>query len=88
LSDQEIRYFFLQKTLGQNYLDLLRFFFNYRQYARSRCKERLGKSPRELLAGQSHPHWLQLLGYTLFKRRAEAVTEPMATSKARYRPAA
>lgn len=81
-------YFFLRKTLGQNYLDLLQFFFNHRRYARSRCQERVGKSPKELLTGQSHPHWLELLGYTLFKRRTETTAEPAVTQAAHVRQAA
>jgi len=28
----------------------------------------VGKSPAELLTGQSHPHWLELLGYTRFSQ--------------------
>jgi hypothetical protein len=30
--------------------------------------ERVGKSPAELLTGQTHPHWLEMLGYRLFSR--------------------
>jgi len=29
---------------------------------RSRHAERQGKSPRELMTGHGHPHWLTLLG--------------------------
>jgi hypothetical protein len=29
---------------------------------RSQLAERIGRSPRELLTGESHPHWLTLLG--------------------------
>ncbi|OXC76253.1 hypothetical protein BSU04_22755 [Caballeronia sordidicola] len=29
---------------------------------RSRCSERRGKSPREVMTGEDHPHWLTLLG--------------------------
>jgi hypothetical protein len=43
-------------------LDLLRFFLNHRRFMRSQLAERLGKSPRELMTGESHPHWLSLLG--------------------------
>jgi hypothetical protein len=43
-------------------LDLLRFFLNHRRFMRSRRAERNGKSPRELMTGQGHPHWLTLLG--------------------------
>ena len=55
-------YFTLRRHLGGAYLDLLRFFLNHRRFLRSRYAERRDKSPRELLTGQAHPHWLTLLG--------------------------
>jgi len=55
-------YFTLCRHLGGSYLDLLRFFLNHRRFMRSRHAERQGKSPRELMSGQGHPHWLTLLG--------------------------
>ncbi len=55
-------YFTLHRHLGGSYLDLLRFFLNHRRFLRSRHAERQGKSPRELMTGQAHPHWLTLLG--------------------------
>ncbi len=55
-------YFTLRRHLGGSYLELLRFFLNHRRFLRSRHAERQGKSPRELLTGQAHPHWLTLLG--------------------------
>ena len=55
-------YFTLRRHLGGSYLDLLRFFLNHRRFMRSRRAERHGKSPRELMTGQGHPHWLTLLG--------------------------
>jgi hypothetical protein len=61
-------YFFLRRHLGNDYLALLQFFLNHRRYQRSEHPERAGKSPAELLTGQSHPHWLELLGYTRFSR--------------------
>jgi len=54
--------FTLRRHLGGSYLDLLRFFLNHRRFMRSRRAERHGKSPRELMTGQGHPHWLTLLG--------------------------
>jgi len=56
-------YFFLRRELGPAYLDLLRFFLNHRRFQRSQRAERVGRSPIELLTGQTHPHWLTLLGY-------------------------
>jgi hypothetical protein len=55
-------YFTFRRDLGGSYLDLLRFFLNHRRFMRSRRPERQGKSPRELVTGQDHPHWLTLLG--------------------------
>jgi len=55
-------YFTLRRHLGGSYLDLLRFFLKHRRFIRSRHAERQGKSPRELMTGQGHPHWLTLLG--------------------------
>jgi hypothetical protein len=59
-------YFFLRRHLGTDYLALLQFFLNHRRFSRSQRPERIGKSPTELLTGQSHPHWLEMLGYTRF----------------------
>lgn len=63
-------YFFLRRHIGNGYLDLLRFFLNHRRYPRSEKPERVGKSPRELLTGEPHPHWLELLGFKPFRRNA------------------
>ena len=57
-------YFFLRRHLGPDYLALLQFFLNRRRFLRSERPERVGKSPVELLTGEAHPHWLELLGYT------------------------
>src|SRR5207244_7171794 len=50
-------YFFLRRSLGPDYLHLLQFFLNHRRFLRSEHPERKGKSPAELLTGQSQPHW-------------------------------
>lgn len=57
------RYFFLRRHLGDAYLSLLQFFLNHRAFMRSRRPERVGKTPKELLTGQAHAHWLELLGF-------------------------
>ena len=61
-------YFFLRRHIGEDYLDLLRFFLNHRRFRRSDRPERIGKSPAELLNGQPHPHWLELLGFQRFQQ--------------------
>lgn len=62
------QYFFLRRNIGGGYLDLLRFYFNHRVYERSQRPERTGHSPAELMMGKKHPHWLEMLGFTLFKK--------------------
>jgi hypothetical protein len=59
-------YFFLRRQLGADYLVLLQFFLNHRRFLRSEHPQRVDKSPAELLTGQAHPHWLEMLGYTRF----------------------
>jgi hypothetical protein len=61
-------YFFLRRHLGPDYLNLLQFYLNHHRFLRSERAERIGKSPAELLTGQPHPHWLEMLGYTRFSR--------------------
>ena len=61
-------YFFLRRHIGHGYLDLLRFFLNHRRLIRSDRPQRVGKTPTELLIGQPHGHWLELLGYQRFCR--------------------
>lgn len=56
-------YFFLRRSIGQEFLTLLQFFLNHRRFRRSEHPDRVGKSPRELLTGKPHPHWLEMLGY-------------------------
>ena len=63
-------YFFLRRQLGPDYLALLQFFLNHRRFGRSEHPERVGRSPAELLTGQGHAHWLELLGYQRFRQAA------------------
>ena len=56
-------YFFLRRELGSGYLELLQFFLNQRRFLRSEHPERMDRSPAELLTGQPHPHWLEMLDY-------------------------
>jgi hypothetical protein len=55
-------YFFLRRHLGPDYLHLLQFFLNHRRFLRSEHAQRVNQSPTELLTGQRHAHWLELLG--------------------------
>jgi hypothetical protein len=62
-------YFFLRRHLGNDYLALLQFFLNHRRFPRSERSERVGRSPAEVLTGQTHLHWLEALGFTRFSRK-------------------
>lgn len=63
------QYLFLKKNLASNdFLTLLQFFLNCRCFTRSNVAERIGKSPLELLTGEEQQHWLERLGFQLFKR--------------------
>lgn len=63
-------YFTLRRHLGNDYLEILRFFLNHRRFMRSEYETRVGNSPAELLTGEKHKHWLEMLGFELFKRAA------------------
>lgn len=56
-------YFTLRRQLGGEYLSLLQFFLNHRTFLRSRVPERVGKSPKQLMTGNAHAHWLTMLGF-------------------------
>ncbi len=56
-------YFTLRRQLGSEYLGLLEFFLNHRTFLRSRVPERVDKSPKQLMTGSEHPHWLTMLGF-------------------------
>jgi len=61
-------YFQLWRQVGAGSLALLQFYLNHRRFPRSARPERVGRSPVQLLTGQEHPHWLELLGYQRFSR--------------------
>ena len=60
-------YFFPRRHIGPEYLDPPRFFLNHRPFMRGDRPERVGKTPTELLTGEAHAHWLELLGYRRFQ---------------------
>jgi hypothetical protein len=70
-------YFTLRRHLGADYLKLLQFFLNHRRFLRSEHPDRVDQSPRELLSGKPHAHWLELLGYRLFRRQQDGAAEQL-----------
>lgn len=63
-------YFYLRREIGFGYLDLLQFYLNHTPFERSAKTERKKKSPAEIVNGQPHAHWLEMLGYQRFKKAA------------------
>lgn len=63
-------YCYNRKGCTQDFLDVLRFYLNHTPFARSAREIRKGKTPTQILTGEQHPHWLEMLGYNLFKRSA------------------
>ena len=61
-------YLSLRKQLSPLHLNLLQFFLNHRQFMRSECEERMDKSPKVLIIGESYPHWLVMLGFERFQQ--------------------
>jgi hypothetical protein len=63
-------YFYLRQEIGFGYLDLLRFYLNHVPFQRSEREERVNKSPAEILTGNPHANWLEMLGFQRFKQAA------------------
>jgi len=56
-------YIDMKRVVPTRFFVLLKVYFNTRRYKRSRIKERVGKSPLELLTGKPQPSFLEALGY-------------------------
>jgi hypothetical protein len=53
----------VKRIIPTQFFVLMKVFYNTRRYKRSRCKERIGKSPLELLTGAPQPDFLAALGF-------------------------
>ena len=58
------------QNVSNKYLSLLRFYLNHTPFLRSVRSHRENKTPWEILSGNQHAHWIEMLGYTRFKRAA------------------
>lgn len=56
-------YIDMKRVVPSQFFVLMKVYFNTRRYRRSRCKERIGKSPLELLTGKPQPEFLEALGF-------------------------
>jgi len=59
-----------RKQVTNRQLALYQFILNHRPFQRSFHPHLVGKSPAEALTGESHLHWLELLGYQRFQQAA------------------
>jgi hypothetical protein len=59
------KYMDVKRIVPTGFFVLMKVYFNMRRYRRSRCPERVGKSPLELLTGESHVDFLDALGYVV-----------------------
>lgn len=55
------RYMNLKRMIPEKFLTLLKVYFNTKKYRRSRKAEHVGKSPLELLTGQEHPDFYDIV---------------------------
>ena len=53
----------MKRVVPTEFFVLMKVYFNTKRYRRSRCIERAGKSPLELLTGRCQPDFLEALGY-------------------------
>ena len=54
-------YMNLKRMVPEKFLTLLKVYFNTKRYRRSRKAERVGKSPLELLTGQKHEDFYDIV---------------------------
>jgi hypothetical protein len=55
-------YYELRKRMGQDFLELLRFYLNHSVLQGSDHVLRKGKTPVEIMTGKKHLYWLEMLG--------------------------
>ncbi len=58
-----------QKEVTQKRLDLIQFYLNHKPFARSKHARLINKTPAQALTGKDHQHWLEMLGFSLFKQQ-------------------
>jgi hypothetical protein len=56
--------------IGNDFLEILKFYFNHTPFERSRKPERIKKSPAEVMENKIHPHWLSMINLEPFKKAA------------------
>lgn len=58
-----------QKEVTQKKLDLIQFYLNHKPFARSKHARLMNKTPAQALTEKEHPHWLEMLGFSIFKQQ-------------------
>lgn len=59
-----------RKEITSASLALIQFYLNHHVFLRSKHAYMQGKTPAEVMAGISHPNWLEMLGFQCFKQAA------------------
>lgn len=59
-----------QKFMTQKTLSLIQFYLNHKPFMRSQHQRLIHKTPAQAMTGKDHPHWLEMLGFQLFNRKA------------------
>ena len=59
-----------KKEITQKTLNLGQFYLNHKPFMRSHHKHLVNKTPAEALTGTAHKPWLEMLGFSSFKRQA------------------
>lgn len=58
------------KEITQKTLNLVRFYLNHKPFMRSHHNHLVNKTPAEAMTGTAHKSWLEMLGFSSFKRQA------------------
>ena len=56
-------YMNVKRMVPENFFTLMKVYFNTMRYRRSRIKERVGKSPLEILTGRKQPSFMEAIGF-------------------------
>lgn len=59
-----------RKFISQKMLSLIQFYLNHKPFMRSKHDRLKDNTPAQALTGKSHLLWLEMLGFTCFKRQA------------------
>ena len=59
-----------RKIVTQKTLSLIQFYLNHKPFMRSKHERLINKTPAEAMTGKPHKSWLEMLGFSSFKKKA------------------